>query len=147
MSPGGHSIKLCPCLQVEAALIGELGPGFLASQPEVAFQLQRCLFGQLVDSGDTDRALHLLRHSMAPIAMSLQHLQPFLKVGLALASQIPRKTCVHSTIARRDFGISPEGFHSAIVLIKENLKLQPGACSQLQPILSNSRGVGLWKTL
>ena len=69
-----------PDLQVEAALVAELGPSFLESNPEVAFHLQRCQFGQLVEDGHTEQALRLLRHSMAPIALKLQHLQPCLKV-------------------------------------------------------------------
>lgn len=70
-----------PDLQVEAALVAELGPSFLESNPEVAFHLQRCQFGQLVEDGHTEQALRLLRHSMAPIALKLQHLQPCLKVA------------------------------------------------------------------
>lgn len=69
-----------PDLQVEAALVTELGPSFLESNPEVAFHLQRCQFAQLVQVGHTEQALRLLRHSMAPIALKLQHLQPCLKV-------------------------------------------------------------------
>ena len=72
-------------LQVEAALNAELGSTFLQSNPEVAFHLQRCQFGQMVQDGHTEQALRLLRHSMAPIALQLQHLQPCLKVAPILS--------------------------------------------------------------
>ncbi|KAK9869086.1 hypothetical protein WJX84_007951 [Apatococcus fuscideae] len=69
--------------EVEAALVRELGPAFLESHQEIAFHLHRCRFGQLVRDGHTEQALCLLRHSMAPIALSLQHLQPCLKASTA----------------------------------------------------------------
>ncbi|KAK9825307.1 hypothetical protein WJX74_007735 [Apatococcus lobatus] len=86
--------------QVEAAVVAELGPSFLESNPEVAFQLQRCQFGQLVQDGHTEQALRLLRHSMAPIALSLQHLQPCLKA--ATACLLP-----HSALQHQFEGIPP----------------------------------------
>ena len=60
-----------------------LDPGFFSRQPGLLFDLTRCQFRQLLEQGETHKALLLARSHLTPLASAHPHLLLPLKVGWA----------------------------------------------------------------
>jgi hypothetical protein len=84
--------------QVDAllALASELEPSFLPERPELAFELRRARFLQLLAAGDSGAALSYCRAHMAPLAGEHPGLGAQLKVG-ARVPAVYHSICVRES--------------------------------------------------
>lgn len=64
--------------------VQQLDPSFFDAHPQLLFELRRCEFLQLLDAGDTTKALHFTRTQLAPAAERHEALQPALKATTAM---------------------------------------------------------------
>ncbi|KAA6426769.1 MAG: hypothetical protein FRX49_03094 [Trebouxia sp. A1-2] len=61
----------------------DIDPDFLPANPELLFELHRCQYHALLEAGNTDQALKLMRSQLTPLSQSHPHLQPKVKASMA----------------------------------------------------------------
>lgn len=88
---------------------------FLPANPELLFELHRCQYHALLEAGNTDQALKLMRSQLTPLSQSQPRLQP--KVKASMACLLPHTG--KETLSR-------ECFSSAAGLLQDALRAKLG---------------------